>query len=228
MVEVVARTKVGKKHFEILVDVDSALRMKKTGQGDIRSILSYEGVFTDHKKGEHPSKSDLEEAFGTTDVHEIAKKIILKGEVQIPQEVRDKQRSDKFKQVVDFLVRNSVNPQTKHPYTPERIERALDESGINISSKPIESQIKEIISSISSVLPIKVETKTLVIIVPARYTGQAYGLLQAYKEDEEWLGNGDLKVRINLPIGYQLDFYDKLNSITHGTAISEEIAEIKR
>ena len=57
------------------------------------------------------------------------------------------------------------------------------------------------------------------------HTGKAYGLLAEYKEKEEWLSNGDLQITLNIPVGIQMEFYDKLNSITHGSAITEEINE---
>ena len=55
------------------------------------------------------------------------------------------------------------------------------------------------------------------------HTGRAYGIINEYKEKEEWLGNGDLKVIVNIPVGLQSEFYDKLNSITHGAALTEEL-----
>ena len=225
MAQVIARIRVGSKHFEILVDAEPALKLKKTGEGDVASILETDVVFTDSKKGLKASASDLEEAFGTSETNEVAAQIIKRGEVQIPQEVREAARGERFKQVVDFLVRNAINAQTNNPFTPDRIERALDEVGINIQNKPIEGQIKGIVSDLGRVLPIKIETKSLKITIPAQYTGQAYAVVNAYKESEEWKDSGDLEVIVSIPTGIQMEFYDKLNAATHGSAVSEEIVE---
>jgi len=222
MTQVLARMRVGGKHFEILVDVDKAVEFKKTGEGDVGEVLENDVIFTDSKQGERASEKDLQDAFGTSYVNEVAGKIIKQGDIQVPAEFREKEREGKVKQVIDFLVRNAVDPSGR-PYTPERIETALGEAGVNISNKPIESQITEIVSQISKIIPIKVETKKLIISIPAQYTGQAYGLVQSYKESEEWLDSGELKVTINIPVGLQMDFYDKLNSITHGDNESELI-----
>ena len=46
-----------------------------------------------------------------------------------------------------------------------------------------------------------------------------------YKEEENWLDNGDLQVIVNVPSGIVIDFYDKLNSVTHGSVITEDIRE---
>jgi ribosome maturation protein Sdo1 len=48
-------------------------------------------------------------------------------------------------------------------------------------------------------------------------------MLKDYKESEDWLANGDLQVIMNIPAGLQLEFYDKLNGITHGAVMSEEL-----
>src|SRR6056297_267174 len=120
MTQTTARINKQGKNFEILVDLDEAMKFKK-GESD---FLEPEGdkVFKDAKKGEFPSQSDLEDAFNTTNPGEIAKEIVKKGEVLLTEDYRDAEREKKFKQVVDFLSRNAINPQTGHPHTGERIK----------------------------------------------------------------------------------------------------------
>ena len=164
------------------------------------------------------------DAFGTKDVYEIAKKIITSGEVQKTQEFRDAAREAQVKQLVELIVRNAVD-QNGRPYTADRITRALSEAHYNIDNRAPDQQLHQAIEAIKKIIPIKVDTKRIKIIVPARFTGQVYGILKDMKESEQWLGNGDLEVILNLPAGMQLDFYDKLNGITHGAARSEDIPE---
>jgi len=226
MTNTIARIRVGSKTFEILVeDIDKAFAFKKGEGVGINEFLAIDKVFLDSKKGLHAGDGDLEEGFGTKDINEIVTKIIKHGELELPQEYRNKAQGEKFKQVVDFLVRNSVEPVSGRPYTPDRIESVLKEAGVNITNNPIESQIKGILEKISPIIPIKVETKKIKLTIPAQYTGAAYGIIQTYKESEEWLDNGDLKCIISIPVGLQMDFYDKLNSLTHGAVLSEEIIE---
>lgn len=225
MVNVIARIKVKGKNYEILVDVDKALQLKKGGAVDINEVIATDNIFYDSKKGLHASDSDLQEAFKTSDVREVAKKIVKNGEVQIPKEQRDKERGDKKKQIVDFLARQAVDPRTSTPHTAERIASAMDESGISIDNKPIEQQIPRVIEKIKTVLPIKIQTKKLKLRISSEHTGRVYGLIQEYKESEKWLSNGDLECIVSIPVGLQDDFYDKLNAVTHGSALSEEIKE---
>jgi len=225
MTDVLARIKIKGKNYEILVDVDKALQLKKEGNINISEVIRSEGIFYDSKKGLHASKEDLEEAFGTSEPSEVAEKIVKQGEIQVPQEYRDKEREGKKKQIVDFLSRHGIDPRTDTPHTPDRISTALDESGVSIDNRPVEQQITKILEKLKEVLPIKILTKKLKLVIPAEHTGKVYGVLQDYKESENWLGNGDLEVIVNIPVGLQEEFYDKLNSTTHGSAISQEIKE---
>ena len=224
MTQTTARIKKGGKSFEIIVELDKALKFKKGGSSSV-DFLEADNIFSDSKKGFAAPSKNLEEAFGTTDVNTIAGKIVKDGEVLLTQEHRDEEREGKIKQVVDFLATNSMDPQTGNPHTAERIRNALEQSNVNIKNVPVENQIKEIVESIIKILPIKLETKKVKITVPAIHTGKTYGIVNQYKETEKWLDNGDLQVTVSVPSGMIMDFYDKLNSVTHGSAVTEEIRE---
>jgi ribosome maturation protein SDO1 len=223
MTQTLARIKKAGKHFEIMVDLEDALKFKKC-QTD---FFNYEGnaIFTDIKKGDRASSQDLELAFNSDDVLEIAKIIVKSGEVQTTQGYRDAEQEKKFKQVIDFLVRNATDPTTGNPHTAERIKNALEQSHVNIKNTSIENQIKDILDKISSVIPIKISTKKVKVTIPAIHTGKAYGVITQYKEHENWLSNGDLEVVVAVPSGIIMDFYDKLNGVTHGSALTENIKE---
>ena len=223
MVQTTARIKKGGKHFEILVDLERAIEFKK-GNGS-NDFLEADIIFTDAKKGDKAPSNDLNELFGTNDVSEIAEKIVKEGEILLTQEHRDAEQEKKFKQVVDFLSTNAVDSQTGNPHTAERIKSALEQAHVNVKDIPIEKQINEIVEKINAILPFKIEKKKIKIIIPAIHTGKIYGLINQYKEKEEWLDNGDLQVITAIPSGIIMDFYDKLNSITHGSALTEEIKE---
>lgn len=225
MTDIIARTKVKGKNYEILVDVDKALQLKGGKQISIDNVIAIEKIFHDSKKGLHVSDKDLEEAFGTCDIKTVAEKIVKRGELQIPKEYRDKEREDKKKQIVDFLAKHALDPRTNNPHTAERISLSIDQAGISIDNRPMEQQIFKIIEKIKTVLPLKIQSKKLKLQIPAEHTGRVYGILNEYKESENWLSNGDLECIVNIPVGLQEDFYDKLNSITHGSAMSQEIRE---
>jgi ribosome maturation protein SDO1 len=223
MTSTIARIKKSGKNFEIVVDLDSALKFKKGESNFIEADI--DRVFTDSKKGQVASNSELQSAFGTNDVNSIIQKIVKEGEVQVTQEHRDAEQEKRWKQAIDFLANNAIDPKTGNPHTPSRIEKALEEARVNIRNAPIETQMNEIIEKISRVIPIKIETKKIRIKIPAVHTGKAYGIVAQYKQDERWLDDGSLEVVVSVPSGAVMDFYDKLNSVTHGSAITEEVKE---
>jgi len=222
MTQTLAKIRKGAKHFEIVVDLDKALAFKK---GEAADFLESDTVFTNAKNGDVASSSDLKEAFGTTDVHAVTEKIVKNGEILVTQEHRDEEQEKKFKQVVDFLSINAIDPKTGNPHTAERIKNALEQAHINIKNVPIESQISEIVSEVSKIIPIKLEEKKVKIKIPAIHTGKVYGVVNQYKESENWLGDGSLEITVNIPSGIIMDFYDKLNAVTHGSALTEEIKQ---
>jgi len=223
MTQTTARIKKAGKPFEILVNMENALKFKKGEINFIQADTSF--IFKDLKKGEKASETEIKEAFGTTDVNKIASEIVKKGEVLVTQEQISAEQDKKFKQAIDFLSANSVDPKTGNPHTAERIKSALEQAHVNIKNVPIENQIKEIIAEISKILPIKLETKTVRITIPAMHTGKVYGIVNQYKKDENWLDDGSLKVVVSVPSGIVMNFYDQLNSVTHGSALTEEIKE---
>ncbi len=223
MTNVTARIKANGKNFEILVDVDKALQLKKGIAVSMQNLLAIDKVYSDIKKGFIASDQDLVQAFGSKDLSLVAEKIIKKGEVLLPIEYRNKEREDKIKQVIDFIARNAIDPTTKRSHTTERIKKALEDAGVNVENKPISEQISKIIEKLRPILPLKIETKKLSLKIPAQYTGNVYGLLKDYKENEDWQNDGSLICVINLPAGLQMEFYDKLNAITHGNTIVEEV-----
>tara|TARA_Y100000310_G_C20581620_1_gene763298 strand:+ start:565 stop:1236 length:672 start_codon:yes stop_codon:yes gene_type:complete len=223
MAIVTARHKFKGKNYELKVDLEEALKVKKD-EGDITLAVESPAIYHDVAKGTTVSDSDLTDAFNSTNLHDAAKIIIQKGEVQKTQEFRDSEQEEKRKQIITLILKNASD-QHGNPYTEERITRAMDEAHINIDKRPAEQQLPEVISKLKEIIPIKIETKKIKITIPAQYTGQAYSIVGDYKESESWLDNGSLEVTLNIPSGMQMEFYEKLNDITHGAVQSEEISE---
>lgn len=225
MTDTIARFRSSKLIFETVVDLDSAMKLKRGESVNISQVIRDTAIYTDQKKGMRAGHAELEQAFGTTTFEKIVENIVKKGMIEVTQEFRDEALENRKKQIIDFLTRNAVDAQSGRPFTPNIIENSLKEAGIKIENKNVESQITGIIEKLKKIIPLKVQTKRLKINVPAMHTGKVYGLLQEYKEKEEWLSNGDLQITLNIPVGIQMEFYDKLNSITHGSAITQEIKE---
>ena len=220
---IMARIKSHGKTFEILVDADPALEMKKTGHGNIAGFLESPGIFTDLKKGLKYSEKELEEVFETADIYKIAEKIVKNGELQLPFSYKEKERELKYKQIVNFIASSCSDPAGR-PVPAERIKNALEQIDLKIDeNKPIDTQALAILKLLQKVLPIKLATKRIAIKISAMHTGKLYGYLKDFILQEEWLSDGSLSCTVEIPVKIQSEFYDRLNSVTHGASITKEL-----
>jgi ribosome maturation protein SDO1 len=216
---VIARLRKGDDHFEVLVDPYAAADLIEGKDGDITQKLAIDAVFTDAKKGTHASEESLTERFGTTNVAEIAKKIIVKGTIQLTTEQRRKMQENKRKRIIDKIVRNAMDPKTKSPHPRQRIELAMEEAGVHVDPfKPVSEQVKEIVNALRTIIPISMEQVRVSVKIPAQYIGKAYGVTRSFGslEREDWQSDGSWIGIIRIPAGMQTEFYNKLNEVTRG------------
>ncbi len=216
---VIARLDSHGEHFEVLVDPEKALEVKKGVDVGIDDLVAFEEVFEDSEKGKRVSDEKLNKVFGTSDSTEIIYRIIRDGKVQLTTKQRKKMREDKRKEIASSISRRAVNPQTNKPHPPKRIKNAMDEAGIHVDEiRDVEEQVQEVLDKIKPILPISVEEIRIAVRVPAEYAGQASGKLRDIGkiEKEEWGNDGSWRAVLKMPAGLQDKFYKKANSVTKG------------
>ena len=216
---VIARLKKGEERFEVLVDPYAASDLIDGKEINIIQILAIEAIFEDSKKGTHASEETIKEKFGTNDVAEVAKQIVLNGDIQLTTEQRHKMQKNKKNRIIETISRNAMDPKTKTPHPRQRIELAIDEAGVHIDPfKPVSEQVKTIIEALRSLIPISMENVRISVKIPPEHIGKAYGVARnsGTLEREEWQSDGSWIGIIKIPAGMQTDFYDKLNDVTKG------------
>ena len=215
----IARLHKGADRFEVLVDPHEAEHIIEGKVDNILSALAIDAVFSDSKKGTHAAVESLQKHFNTTDISVIAKEIIQKGEIQLTTEQRREMQEKKKKRIVDLIVKNAMDPQTKMPHPRTRIELALDEAKVHIDPfKSVNQQMKTILESLRPLLPISMEHARISVKIPPEHVGKAYGAVRSFGtlEREEWQSDGTWIGIVKLPAGMQTDFYDRLNALTKG------------
>jgi ribosome maturation protein SDO1 len=216
---VIARLKKGEEHFEVLVDPYAAADLIDGKEIDIVQNLAIDAIFKDSKKGTHASEESLLKNFGTTDIIEISKKIITKGDIQLTTEQRHKMQKNKKNRIIDSITRNAMDPKTKAPHPRQRIEMAMEQAGVHVDPfKPVSEQVKTTLELLRPIIPISMENIRISVKIPAEHIGKAYGTVRGYGslEREDWQSDGSWIGIIKLPAGMQTDFYDKLNDVTKG------------
>ncbi|MDD9953150.1 MAG: ribosome assembly factor SBDS [Candidatus Woesearchaeota archaeon] len=222
-----AKLKKGGELFEVVVDPDAAVAFKR-GTGDIQDCLKAEKIFFDAQRGLHAGEEHMQTVFGTTNVQEIATKIIKEGELQLSAEHRARMRDAKYKQIVSKIQAYAVDPKTGIPHPATRIELAMQEAKIRVDEKQdVESQITTIVKQLQPIIPIKLETVTLQVHLPQQYGQKLFGSLERHGtvKKTEWLEDGGLLAWVELPAGLQAEMAEDLGKKTHGAAEIQKVDE---
>ena len=227
---VTARLESHGQRFEVLVDPDAALAIKRGEfDGELEDVIAAEDVFEDASRGDRPPEDALEEVFGTTEPLEIIPDVIERGEIQITAEQRREMQEQKEKQLVQHIARNAVNPQMDDaPHPPDRIESALEEAGFKVDPmEPVEAQVDEALEALRPVIPIRFDEMTVAVQCPADYAGSAQAQIRQFGdlEREEWQADGSWIGVITFPAGMQNEFYDVVNEHTSGEAETRIISD---
>jgi len=227
---VTARLESHGQRFEVLVDPDAALAIKRGEfEGDLEDVIAAEDVFENASRGDRPPEAAVEEVFGTTDPLEIIPEVIRRGEIQITAEQRREMQEQKRRQLINTIARNAVNPQMDDaPHPPERIERALEEAGFQVDPmEPVESQVDDALDKLRPVIPIRFDEITVAVQIPAEHAGSAQARIRQFGdlEEEEWQADGSWIGVVTFPAGMQNDFYDLVNERTSGEAETRIVSD---
>ncbi|TFG21372.1 MAG: ribosome assembly factor SBDS [Promethearchaeota archaeon] len=196
-------------------------KLKSIPEIDVNNIFEGFIIFEDAMRGKVHSDTDLETLFGTTDALEIAYTLLYDRETewQWTKRQRDENFEKKKRQIIAIIAKNCINPQTKKPHPPQRIEKAIAEAKYNIDIiKSAEEQIKDVISAISAIIPIRMENVELAIKIPAAHAAKSYSVVERYGKikQDEWGNDGSWLGIAEMPAGMEAEFLEKINKITHG------------
>ncbi len=218
---VIARLEVGGHVFEVLVNPDLAMQLREGKKVNLDDLLIGDYVYKDARKGLKASPEILKKVFGTTDVKKIAAEIVRRGEIQLTTEQRRKLIEAKRKQIITFISRNAIDPRTKAPIPPKRIEIAMEQARVGIDPfLDVEKQAMNVIKAISRILPIRIAKAILLVRIPPAYSGRVYSQIPKLGEVKktEWKNDGSLIVELEIPAGMQNEVIGKINSLTRGEA----------
>ncbi len=215
---VIARYEKAGEKFEILVDSHLAMEFKHGKAVDFGDLIAIDSVFKDAHKGEVKADEGLKKVFGTVEFAPIAKKILLEGEIQLTTVQRREIAENKRKELITYISRNGMNPQTGAPHPAARIETALEEMKFNIDiNRPLQDQIQEALKGLKRLLPISMEKLRLAVKIPAQFAGKASPILHKYElKKEEWQNDGSVIAMLEIPAGVKQDLLNELNNLTRG------------
>ena len=209
--------------LQILVDPEIALKFREEKGNmklDLDELLAAEGVFVGPARdGAKASTEELQKTFGTTDLAECVKQILLKGDLQLTTDQRRRMVERKRRLIIQHIARNAINPQTKSPHPPARIEAAMDEARIHLDPfKSVDAQVQDVLKAIRPLIPIRIETVQIAVKFPAAHAGKAQSALHGWGDlkQQAWQSDGSFIAVVEIPGGMQTEFFNHLNQRTHG------------
>ncbi|HIH16079.1 MAG TPA: ribosome assembly factor SBDS [Candidatus Diapherotrites archaeon] len=225
---VIARYEHAGERFELLVDPNLAMELKHGGKVAIEDLLVIDSVFKDAHKGDVKSEERIKAVFGTSDLKTVVERIVREGEVQLTTQQRREMLEKRKAEVIQFIARNAVNPQTQAPHPPQRIALAMEEARIQVDlNKSSQEQVPGILKEIRRLIPISMEQLRVAVRVPALYAGKATAVLHKYDlKKEEWQNDGSLIALVEVPAGLKQDLFNELNHLTHGS-VESKLVETK-
>ena len=218
---VTARYETGGNRFEILIDPKAAQSYREGDEIDWEEAIAADGVWADSAKGDRAPDILVNDAFGTTELIEIYKKILTEGTIQLTAQQRNEMVDQKKKQIVAHIVANAMNPQTGGPHPPQRIENAIDEARFSVDPmEAIEKQVEKLIKLIKPLIPISFEKIRVAVKIRAIHVGKCYGQISSLSniESEEYQKDGSWIGILEMPAASFVKLEDVLGSITKGTA----------
>lgn len=218
---IIARYEAHGESFEVLIDPAIVQKMKDGKEVDLFEHMVIDTIFKNAKKGTRAPEEKIKEVFGTEDPAEVAKVIILKGEVQLTTEQRKIMQENKRKRIVEYIARNAMDPQTRAPHPPGRIETAMEEAKVHVDPfKSVEAQVPGVMDAIRPLIPIRFDKVRIAVKVSGENYGRCYEDFKHFGKitKEEWQKDGSWIGVVEMPAGLQNDFLEKISNKTHGEA----------
>ena len=218
---IIARYESHGESFEILIDPDIVQKMRDGKEVDLFDHMVIDTIFKNAKKGTRASEEKVQEIFGTTEPVEVAKTIVLKGEVQLTTDQRRVMQENKRRRIVEYIARHAMNPQTGGPHPPTRIETAMEDARIHIDPfKSVEAQVPAVMDALRPLIPIRIDKIRMAVKVSGDDYGRCYDDFKGFGKitKEEWQTDGSWIGVIEMPAGMQNEFLERINNRTHGEA----------
>jgi len=144
----VVRLKSHGKRFEIACYTNKVLNWREGIEKDLNEVVQTEQIYDQVEKGNLAKEKDLKAAFGTTNLEEICKVILKKGQLQVSDTEREVHLERIFRDIVQIIVERCVHPKTLRQLTPHTVESAL--RSIGFSTRAEDSAKKQALKGIES------------------------------------------------------------------------------
>ena len=218
---VLARYEYGGKRYEILIDPTLVDAYRTNAESvDLDNLLATDEIWHDARAGERPTSEDLHNAFGTDNLDDCVSKIMNQGSIQLTTAQRKKRIITMRTAIIHRISSTAIDPRTKMPHPPSRIENALEESRYSIDPfLSIDRQVNDAIKVMRPLIPLKFATARLAFRIPGVEYGAVQSILRELVVKDEWLANGDWACVVDVPAGSKIDLMGEIAKRSKGSDV---------
>jgi len=218
---VLARYEYGGKRYEILIDPTLVDAYRTNAESvDLDNLLATDEIWHDARAGERPTSEDLHNAFGTDNLDDCVSKIMNQGSIQLTTAQRKKRIISMRTAIIHRISSTAIDPRTKMPHPPSRIENALEESRYSIDPfLSIDRQVNDAIKVMRPLIPLKFATARLAFRIPGVEYGAVQSILRELVVKDEWLANGDWACVVDVPAGSKIDLMGEIAKRSKGSDV---------
>ncbi len=216
---VVVGLQKGHVRVELFVDPDLAFEYRRGEDHPLSEILMSYEIYEDARRGEKATDILVQDAFGSTDVFDIAPEVIKNGEFKLTHEQRVQMTEEKTEAIIHDISKRAMNPQTGHPHPPDRIRQAMEEAKVKVNPFiSVDEQVPNIVKALRVVIPISFESVKLKVSIPASYAGKGYNMVAktGVIKSDTWEQDGSWTGLVEIPAAKRQELYDDLNKLTKG------------
>eukprot|EP00475_Leptophrys_vorax_P043299 TRINITY_DN828_c0_g1_i5.p1 TRINITY_DN828_c0_g1~~TRINITY_DN828_c0_g1_i5.p1 ORF type:complete len:235 (+),score=75.53 TRINITY_DN828_c0_g1_i5:946-1650(+) len=165
------RLKKGKATFEVVTNEGSVLKYRE-GKLPWNSVLAVDIVFKNFSRGLRASEKEIADAFNTEDPVEAMKAIVEKGELQVSSDERKEAVDKKKAEIITYINKNYIDPQTRLPHPIARLEQAMENSKIRIDAdQNAVKQADAFIKSLQGKLTFVKSEMEAILVISRQYMG---------------------------------------------------------
>ena len=204
---ILARLERNGHRFEILVDPDLVDPHRSDPESvDLDDLLATDEIWLDARSGKRPTGDQIEDAFGTNDLRVCVDRILLDGSIQLTTAQRKTRIENLKTSIIHKIASTAIDPKSKMPHPPSRIENALEESRYSVDPfLPLERQVNDAVQLMRPLIPLKFAIARLAFKIPGNQYGSVQKILRGLTIKEEWLSNGDWACVVEIPAGGKVD-----------------------
>ncbi|MFW9908707.1 MAG: ribosome assembly factor SBDS [Candidatus Thorarchaeota archaeon] len=209
----------GHFRFELFVDPSLAFEYRRGESIPMEDILKSYNIYEDAKRGEHATDMIVQDAFGSSDIFDIAPEIIKHGEFKLTHEQRIQLVEEKTEAIINEIAKKAMNPQTGHPHPPDRIRQAIGEAKVRVDPFiSVDEQVPTVVKALRVVIPISFESVKIKVTIPAAYAGKGYNMVASAGviKTDSWENDGSWTGLVEIPASKRQELYDELNKLTKG------------